>query len=120
MNFKQAQLESFCKNPNPDVKCVILFGSNEGTISLLQRKCAEAVCGDVRDAFRYALLEMSEISKEGQEIYAEYYAQSLMGGRRAVVIKNADNNLAAVLKNLIPETKSDNLLVVCSSSLNTK
>lgn len=120
MNFKQAQLESFCKNPNPDVKCVILFGSNEGTISLLQKKCAEAVCGDVRDAFRYALLEMSEISKEGQEIYAEYYAQSLMGGRRVVVIKNADNNLAAVLKNLIPETKSDNLLVVCSSSLNTK
>ncbi|MCI7420829.1 MAG: DNA polymerase III subunit delta [Alphaproteobacteria bacterium] len=120
MNFKQAQLESFCKNPNPEIKCVILFGSNEGTIALLQKKCAEAVCGDVQDAFRYAALEMSEISKDGQEIYAEYYAQSLMGGRRAVVVKNADNNLAAVLKNLIPDAKSDNLLIVCSSSLNTK
>lgn len=120
MNFKQAQLESFCKNPNPDVKCVILFGSNEGTIALLQKKCAEAVCGSVQDAFRYASLDMSEISKDGQEIYAEYYAQSLMGGRRAVVVKNADNNLAAVLKNMIPDTKSDNLLIICSSSLNTK
>lgn len=120
MNFKQAQLESFCKNPNPEVKCVVLFGSNEGTIAMLQRKCAEAVCGDVQDAFRYVSLEMSEVSKDGQEIYAEYYAQSLMGGRRAVVVKNADNNLAAVLKNIIPETKSDNLLIVCSSSLNTK
>ena len=69
MNFKQAQIESFCKNPNPDVKCVILFGSNEGTIAMLQKKCAEAICGDVQDAFRYASLEMSEISKEGQEIY---------------------------------------------------
>lgn len=120
MNFKQAQIENFCKNPNPDVKCVVLFGSNEGTIAMLQKKCAEAICGDVQDAFRYASLEMSEISKEGQEIYAEYYAQSLMGGRRAVVVKNADNNLASVLKNLIPDTKSDNLLIVCSSSLNTK
>ena len=120
MNFKQAQLESFCKNPNPDVKCVILFGSNEGTIALLLKKCAEAVCGSVQDAFRYASLDMSEISKDGQEIYAEYYAQSLMGGRRSIVVKNADNNLATVLKNMIPDTKSDNLLIICSSSLNTK
>ena len=120
MNFKQAQLESFCKNPNPDVKCVILFGSNEGTIALLLKKCAEAVCGSVQDAFRYASLDMSEISKDGQEIYAEYYAQSLMGGRRSIVVKNADNNLATVLKNMIPDTKSDNFLIICSSSLNTK
>ena len=120
MNFKQAQLESFCKNPNPEVKCVVLFGSNEGTIAMLQKKCAEAVCGDVQDAFRYVLLQISQVSKDGQDIYADSYAQSLMGGRRAVVVKNADNNLAAVLKNIIPETKSDNLLIVCSSSLNTK
>ena len=120
MNFKPAQLESFCKNPNPDVKCVVLFGNNEGTIAMLQKKCAEAVCENIQDAFRCATLEMSEISKDGQEIYAEFYAQSLMGGRRAVIVKNADNNLAAVLKNLIPETKSDNLLIISSSSLNTK
>ncbi|MDO4161746.1 MAG: DNA polymerase III subunit delta [Pseudomonadota bacterium] len=120
MNFKQAQLESFCRNPNPDIKCVILFGSNEGTMALLQKKCAEAVCGDVRDAFRFALLDMSDISKGGQEIYAEYYAQSLMGGRRVIVVKNGDNNLASVLKNMIPDTKSDNLLLVVSSTLNTR
>lgn len=120
MNFKPAQLEGFCKNPTPDIKCVVLFGSNEGTIAMLQRKCAEAVCENVQDAFRCAVLEMSEISKDGQEIYAEYYAQSLMGGRRAVIVKNADNNLASVLKKLIPETKSENLLVLSSSSLNTK
>ena len=81
MNFKPAQLDSFCKNPNPDVKCVILFGNNEGTIAMLQKKCAEAVCENIQDAFRCVSLEMSEISKDGQEIYAEYYAQSLMGGR---------------------------------------
>ena len=90
MNFKPAQLDSFFKNPNPDVKCVILFGNNEGTIAMLQKKCAEAVCENIQDAFRCASLEMSEISKDGQEIYAEYYAQSLMGGRRAVIVRNGD------------------------------
>ncbi len=120
MNFKLPQIESFCKNPAPEVKCVILFGTNEGAISGLQKKCAEAICGSVSDAFSYAELDMANISKDGNEIYGEYNAQSLMGERRAVVIKNGDNNLASVLKNLIPETKSENLLIISSMSLNTK
>lgn len=120
MNFKLAQLESYCKNPSPEVKCIVLFGNNEGAISIWQKKCAEAVCGSVSDAFRYVGLEMENVSKDGGEIYAEYNAQSLMGGRRAVVVKNADNNLAAVLKAMLPETKSENLLILSSTSLNTR
>ncbi|MBP5353496.1 MAG: DNA polymerase III subunit delta [Alphaproteobacteria bacterium] len=120
MNFKPAQIESFCRNPNPDVKCIVLFGNNEGAIAMLQKKCAEAVCGDVNDAFRYAALEMDDVSKDGGEVYAEFHAQSLMGGRRAVVVKNADNNLAAFHKNMIPETVSENLLILSSTSLNTR
>lgn len=120
MNFKPAQLESFCRSPNPAVKCIILFGNNEGTIAIWQKKCAEAVCGNIQDAFQCCVLEMEKISKDGQEVYAEFCAQSLMGGRRVVIVKNGDNNLAAVVKNLIPETTSENLLIISSSSLNTK
>lgn len=120
MNYKAAQLENFCSNPSPAIKCVILFGTNEGEIAVLQKKCAEAVCGSTDDAFRYSALEVENISKDGGEVYAEYHAQSLMGGRRAVVVKNADNNLAQLLKKMIPETASDNLLILSSSSLNTK
>lgn len=120
MNFKQAQLESFCANPLPAVKCVILFGTNEGAIATLQKKCAEAICGSTDDAFRYAALEMEKISKDGGEVYAEFHAQSLMGGRRAVVVKNADNNLAPLIKKMIPESQSENLLILSSLSMNTK
>lgn len=120
MNYKPAQLESFCSNPSPDIKCVILFGTNEGEIATLQKKCAEAICESIDDAFRYQALEMENISKDGGEVYAEFHAQSLMGGRRVVVVKNADNNLAPLLKKIIPETNSDNLLILSSMSLNTK
>lgn len=116
MNFKPAQLESFCKNPDPAVKCIVLYGNNEGEISMLQKRCAEAVCGSVDDAFRYCQLRMEDISKDGGEVYAEFHAQSLMGGRRAVVVQNADNNLAALLKNMLPDTNSENLLILCSST----
>ena len=52
MNIKPAQLASFCRNPNTDIKCIILFGTNEGLINEWQNKCALAVCEDINDAFR--------------------------------------------------------------------
>ncbi|MBQ8482258.1 MAG: DNA polymerase III subunit delta [Alphaproteobacteria bacterium] len=120
MNYKPAQLESFCLNPSLSIKCVILFGTNEGEIATLQKKCAEAVCESVEDAFRYQAFEMADISKDGAEIYADFHSQSLMGGRRVTAVKNADNNLAPLLKKMIPETNSDNLLILSSTTLNTK
>ena len=120
MNFKQVQLENALKNIDVKIKCIILFGTNEGAIVDLQKKCAEAVCGSTQDAFNYVQLNMEDISKDGGEIYAEFCAQSLMGGRRAIVVKNADNNLASLLKNMLPETTSENLLILSSLSLNTR
>ena len=117
MNLKPAQLESFCKNPDPAVKCIVLYGNNEGEISMLQKKCAEAVCGSTSDAFRYCLLQADDISKDGGEIYAEFHAQSLMGGRRVVTVQNIDNGLSAFLKNMLSATVSDNLLILTSVNL---
>ena len=120
MNFKPTQFENFCKYPNPDIKCVVLFGTNEGAMTLLQKKCVEAVCGTTNDPFRYTTMEMDDVSKDGGEIYAEFHAQSLMGGRRVIVVRNADNNLTNLLKSMLPETTSENLLILVSNSLNTK
>ena len=120
MNIKPAQLASFCQNPNPEIKCIILFGTNEGLINEWQNKCATAVCEDTNDGFRYTAFEMEQISATGGELYGEYHAQSLMGGRRVIVVKNADNSLYSVLKSMLPETKSENLLIISSSSLNTR
>lgn len=120
MNFKPAQLESFCKSPDPAVKCIVLFGNNEGEISMLQKKCVEAVCGSTDDAFHYCLLQMDNVAKDGGEVYAEFHAQSLMGGRRVIAVQGADNNLTPMIKKMLPETPSENLLILISSVYNTK
>ena len=120
MNFKPAQLENSLKNIGIDIKCIVLFGSNEGAIADMQKKCVEAVCGSMDDAFNCAQMEMEDVSKDGREVYSEFYAQSLMGGRRAVVVKNVTDALTAALKNMIPETSSENVLILSSASLNTR
>jgi DNA polymerase-3 subunit delta len=63
---------------------------------------------------------MSDITADAGVLYAEFNAQSLMGGRRVVVIKEATNLLTKTLKELLHVSSSDSLLVITSLSLKTK
>ena len=58
MNYKQTDIDRFLKNPDASLKCVLLFGKNEGMIADLFKKFASSVCPDLTDAFRVAYLQM--------------------------------------------------------------
>ena len=120
MNYKQTDIEHFIKKADPNIKCVLLFGTNEGMIADLSKQVAEAVCSDLSDAFRVAYLQMEAIEKDVGLLYGEYNAASLMGGRRVIIIKDANNNLTKPLKDLFENSSSDTLIVLSSLTLNTK
>lgn len=120
MNIKPEQVEGILKSLPPQIRGVVIYGSNEGMISTLSQQFVKAVSPDVYDAFHVSYLEMSDISSDVGTLYAEYNAQSLMGGRRVVVIKEATNLLTKPLKEMLSSSRSDSLLVITSSSLKTK
>ena len=63
---------------------------------------------------------MADVSADAGALYAEFNAQSLMGGRRVTVIKDATNLLTKPLKELLASSSSDTLLVIMSNSLKSK
>ena len=120
MNYKKADIDRYFKNPDLALRCVLLFGSNEGMIADLAQKFVLSITPNTDDAFLVSTLEMSALEKDIGLLFGEYNAASLMGGRRVVVIKDANNNLTKPLKELFESSSSDTLLVMTSSSLNTK
>lgn len=120
MNIKPEQVENIVKKLSPTIRGVVIYGSNEGMISTLYQQFIRAISDDIYDAFHVSYLEMSDISADVGALYAEFNAQSLMGGRRVVVIKEATNLLTKPLRELLSSSKSDSLLVITSSSLKTK
>ena len=120
MNIKPEQVEGLVKSLPAALRAVVIYGSNEGMINTLSQQFIKAVSPDIYDAFHVSYLEMSDISADVGTLYAEFNAQSLMGGRRVVVIKEATNLLTKTLKELLAESSSDSLLVITSSSLKTK
>lgn len=120
MNFKPADITQYLKTPTPAIKCFVVFGTNEGMIADYASQLAKSVCPDLNDAFRVVSFSMDSLEKDIGQLYGEYNAQSLLGGRRVIIIKDGNNNLTAHFKTLFKDSSSDTLVIVSSSSINTK
>lgn len=120
MIYKQAQIDRFLKKPDTTLKCVVIYGSNDGLIAEYVKNFTKAIVPDVNDAFQVANLLWENVSGDTGAIAGEYGAQSLMGGRRVVIVRDVDNNITKPLKAMLETVKSDTLLILTSASLNKK
>ncbi len=120
MIFKAAQIDKYLKKNDAAIKGFIVYGSNEGLVAEYVKNLTLSVCSDLHDPFCVVYLSASDINADPGLLFSEYTSRSLMGGRRVIVIKDADNNLTKHFKTLLDGTPSDTLIVAASSSLNKK
>ncbi len=121
MIYKQAQIESYLKKPDMAIKAVLLYGQNEGLIAEYIKKLVLTVSSDLYDPFAVVYLNWDDVKGDIGALVSEYNSQSLMGSRRVVVLKDADNNLAKPLAEMLENSKSDTLLVIGGgASLNSR
>lgn len=120
MQFKQAQIEKYLKKPDDVLRCTVIYGSNEGLQAEYVKKFTASVSPDLYDPFRVVYLNGSDVNGDPGILFGEYNGQSLMGGRRVIIIREGDNNLTKHVKALFEKNVSDTLLIVSSGSLNKK
>ncbi|MFR8206451.1 MAG: hypothetical protein ACLU99_09015 [Alphaproteobacteria bacterium] len=118
MIFKQAQIDKYLKKNDPAIKAFVVYGSNEGLVAEYVKKLAATVSADLYDPFQVVYLNGSDVNADPGTLFSEYTSQSLMGGRRVIIIKDADNNLTKHFKVLLEGTPSDTLVIAGSGSLN--
>ena len=121
MIYKQAQLDGYIKKTAPEIKAFLLYGTNEGLINELGKKLALTVTPNLTDAFCVVNLSWEEVKSDVGLLASEYNAISLMGDRRVIILRNADNDLTKALKEILPDSKSDTLLIIYGgANLNNK
>ena len=120
MIYKQVQIDRFLKKPDTSLKVVVIYGTNDGLIAEYVKNFAKAIVPDINDAFQVSNLLWENISSDIGLLAGEYGAQSLMGGRRVVIVQEVDNNLTKPLKAMLDTVNSDTLLILSSTSLNKK
>ena len=121
MIYKQANLDGYLKKPIPEIKAFLLYGTNEGLINELSKKLALTITPNLTDAFCVVNLSWEDIKSDIGLLSSEYNAISLMGDRRVIILRGADNDLTKTLKEILPDSKSDTLLIICGgSNINNK
>ena len=120
MIYKQAQIEKYLKKPDNQTKIFLVYGSNEGLQAEYVKNLTASICSDIHDAFQVVYFNCSDILADTSSLFAEYASKSLLGGRRVIVIKDADNNLTKHLKIMLETISSDTLVIISASNLNKK
>lgn len=120
MIFKQAQIDKYLKKPDLQQKGFVIYGANDGLVSEYTKKLIQTVSKDLYDPFSVVYFNGSDVSSDVGALVAEYSSQSLMGGRRVIVVKDADNNLTKHVKTMFDSSKSDTLVIFSSTSFNKK
>ncbi len=116
MIYKQAQIDTYIKKPDSRIKAFLLYGQNEGLIAEYSKKLVLTVSKDLYDPFSVVYLNWDEIKNDIGALSAEYNSRSLMGDRRVIVLRDADNNLTKPLFEIIEKSTSDSLLIVCGNA----
>jgi DNA polymerase-3 subunit delta len=90
------RLAAFLKAPDPAVRAVLVFGPDGGLVRERADLLARAVVPDPSDPFRVADLAASALAGDPARLHDEVAAQSLIGGRRLVRVREAGDAAAAL------------------------
>lgn len=120
MIFKQVQIDKFIRQPDKNIKAILVYGSNEGLQLDTVKRLAKSICPNLQDAFQVAELNAAAVASDIGILYGEFNGQSLMGGRRVIIIREVSNEITKHLRKMFEQSSSDNLLLMCSSGLNKK
>ncbi len=119
MKIPTHKADSFMRAP--DRQCVVLYGPDQGMVAERAMQLVRAIAGDPPDSFRYTELPASSISDDPARLHDELAAQSLMGGRRVVRLRDADDKISKILSSLLADMpQTDTLLVIEAGELESR
>ncbi len=111
------QVDGFLAKPSVDVRVALVYGADLGLVRERCKALLAAVAGDPTDPFRVAVLDAADLRSDPARLADEAAAQSLVGGRRAVHVRNADDSIAPRFRDFLADPLGDALIVAEAGEL---
>jgi DNA polymerase-3 subunit delta len=113
LKIQPARADGFARKPDAAVRAVLLYGPDSGLVRERAEALIKAVAGALDDPFRTREISASELKEDPALLSDEANAMSLMGGRRAVRLRNAVDSQAKLFEELLDEeVKADSIVVI--------
>ncbi len=117
MKITPRNAEAFVRSPDPSLRAVLVYGPDAGLVRERVEALVKAVAEDPADPFRVSELGAREIVEDPARLGDEAAALSLSGGRRAVRLRQAGDDLAPHFKDFFATDRGEALVVVEAGDL---
>jgi DNA polymerase III subunit delta len=123
MKIQPSKIEEFIEKINKelDIKGALVYGTDNGLISLYYKRIAQKIVSNLNDPFNVVQLSEDILKERPSVVFDEFLAMSMLGGRRLIIIKNAGNILSSTLKNIFKQKpNNDNFILITAENLDKK
>lgn len=117
MRLPAARVEAFLDRPDPSIGLVLLFGPDAGLVAERAGRLGRSVVEDLADPFRVSELEPDRLRSEPQRLALEAQALCLLGGRRLVRVRGADDGITKAVDLLLGLERIEALVVIEAGDL---
>src|SRR5260221_11398339 len=97
MKIEPRQAEAFLKKPDPRIRGVVIYGSDDGLVAERAVALAKTVCADLKDPFRVVDIPGDVLKGDPARLADEFSAMSLIGGRGVIPVRPAGQETALAL-----------------------
>jgi DNA polymerase-3 subunit delta len=91
VQIKPAEAERYLSRPDPDVRVVLIYGSDDGLVAERAERFVRAAVGTDPDGFSRLRLESGDIADDPGRLADEAHAVPMFGGSRAIVVRVSGN-----------------------------
>lgn len=122
MKIKPQDADRFANQPPPTLVAVLVYGPDPGLAHERADNLLRAWLGDTQGDDPFALLELENdtLKTDPGRLTDEVNSMTLLGGRRVIRLRDADDRSAHALKSLLAETDgsaTDNRVLVLAGDL---
>ena len=120
MKVSGRRIDAFVRAPGDEIRAALLYGPDEGAVRERALALVTAIAEDPRDPFRVAELTAAQIQQDNARLRDEAAAISMMGGRRAIRVRDASDRLGPIFSEFLDDPPGDALVVVEAGELSAR
>ncbi|WP_448205194.1 DNA polymerase III subunit delta [Azospirillum sp. sgz302134] len=112
MKLQPRAIDGFLRSPDPKIRAVLFYGPDAGLVRDRAMTVGRTVVPDLSDPFRVTEMLGRAVAEDPARLADEAAAMSLIGGRRLIRVREAEDNATAAFTTFLADPPPGDSLVV--------